>query len=125
MELMDLLLERNLQQTKEIVIPGELAEHKFVIRALNSQECNNNRKQCMNITKNSVDLDQGKLNALNVLAACVVPNFRDASFISRAGVTLPIDLVYKVLKPGEIEKLANAILEYSGFGAELEEIPKK
>ena len=24
-----------------------------------------------------------------------------------------------------IEKLANAILEYSGFGAELEEIPKK
>lgn len=125
MELMDLLLERNLQQTKEIVIPGELAEHKFVIRALNSQEWNNNRKQCMNITKNSVDLDQGKLNALNVLAACVVPNFRDASFISRAGVTLPIDLVYKVLKPGEIEKLANAILEYSGFGAELEEIPKK
>ena len=116
MELMDLLLERNLQQTKEIVIPGELAEHKFVIRALNSQEWNNNRKQCMNITKNSVDLDQGKLNALNVLAACVVPNFRDASFISRAGVTLPIDLVYKVLKPGEIEKLANAILEYSGFG---------
>lgn len=125
MELMDLLLERNLQQTKEIVIPGELAEHKFVIRALNSQEWNNNRKQCMNITKNSVDLDQGKLNALNVLAACVVPNFRDASFISRAGVTLPIDLVYKVLKPGEIEKLANAILEYSGFGTELEEIPKK
>ena len=125
MELMDLLLERNLQQTKEIVIPGELAEHKFVIRALNSQEWNNNRKQCMNITKNSVDLDQGKLNALNVLAACVVPNFRDAGFISHAGVTLPIDLVYKVLKPGEIEKLANAILEYSGFGAELEEIPKK
>ena len=125
MELMDLLLERNLQQTKEIVITGELAEHKFVIRALNSQEWNNNRKQCMNITKNSVDLDQGKLNALNVLAACVVPNFRDAGFISRAGVTLPIDLVYKVLKPGEIEKLANAILEYSGFGAELEEIPKK
>lgn len=125
MELMDLLLERNLQQTKEVTIPGDLSEHKFVIRALNSQEWNNNRKQCVSITKSGFDLDQGKLNALNVLSACVVPNFRDASFISRAGVTLPIDLVYKVLKPGEIEKLANAILEYSGFGAELEELPKK
>lgn len=126
MELADFLLSRNTAQTTKITLTGELAEYEFEIRALNNDEWENCRSQCMSINKNgSVSLNNSKMNAMIVVTGCVNPNFRDAGLLSKAGITLPVDFVNKVLKPGEIEKLAGQILQYSGFGDNLGEIQKK
>lgn len=126
MELADFLLSRNTAQTTKVTLTGELAEYGFEIRALNNEEWENCRSQCMNINKNgSVSLNNSKMNAMIVVTGCVNPNFRDAGLLSKAGITLPVDFVNKVLKPGEIEKLSSQILQYSGFGDNLGEIQKK
>ena len=80
----------------------------------------------MNINKNgSVSLNNSKLNSMIVVTGCVTPNFRSAELLAKAGITLPIDFVNKVMKPGEVEKLASQILKYSGFGDNLNEVQKK
>lgn len=126
MELADFLLNRNTAQTTKVTLTGELAEYEFEIRALNNDEWENCRSQCMSFNKNgSVSLNNAKLNAMIVVTGCINPNFRSAELLAKAGITLPIDFVNKVLKPGEVEKLANQILQYSGFGDNLGEIQKK
>lgn len=126
MELADFLLSRNTAQTTKVTLTGELAEYEFEIRALTNDEWENCRSQCMNINKNgSVSLNNSKLNSMIVVTGCVTPNFRSAELLAKAGITLPIDFVNKVMKPGEVEKLASQILQYSGFGDNLNEVQKK
>lgn len=125
MELMQFLLDRNLGETKTIKLGGELSDYDISIKSLSTQQWGEARKQCLTITQNGIQMNQDKLNALIVLDGCVNPNFRDAETLQKANLTLPIDLIYKVFKPGEIEKLANEILNYSGFGQDIKDIPKK
>lgn len=138
MQLEDFLLSRNLQETKKVTVGGDFKikvvdekgeevfkDFEFEIRPLTNDVWENCRKSCMNIdVKQGVSLNLAKLNAMVVIEGTVYPNFRDANLISRAGCTLPMDLVNAKLKPGEIEKLANEITKFSGFGNE-GEIPKK
>lgn len=125
MELVDFLLERNLQAEKVIRITGELSEFDIKIRPISSDQWEDIRRKCLTIKKDTAQVNQVQLATSVVLAGCVNPNFRDPNLLQRAGVTLPIDLVSKIFKPGEVEKISDAILAYSGFGEDLNEIPKK
>lgn len=125
MELVEFLLERDLQAKKRITISGELKDFQIEIKPINAAQWESARRKCVVAKKDRVEINQVMLNKLIVLDGCAYPNFREPSLLQRANVTLPVDLLDKVLKPGEIEKIAEAILDYSGFGEELDDIPKK
>lgn len=122
---MEFLLDRNLNETKVIKLAGELGDFDITIKSLTTKQWGEARKQCLTISQDGIQMNQDKLNTLIVLDGCVNPNFRSAETLRKANITLPIDLIFKVFKPGEIEKLANEILEYSGFGSDIKDIPKK
>lgn len=60
-----------------------------------------------------------KVNEMMVVNHCIEPDFRDAAWIEKAGVKTPEQLLYKVLRAGEISALAVAILELSGLGEDI------
>ncbi|MDL2215962.1 hypothetical protein LJB77_02780 [Ruminococcaceae bacterium OttesenSCG-928-N02] len=60
-----------------------------------------------------------KLNELIIINHCLEPDFSDAAWIEKAGCRTPEELLYKVLKPGEITSLASEIFEFSGLGSDI------
>lgn len=100
---------------------------KFKIRVLTNQEFENYRRQAMAIStdkkgRRRVDLDSAKFNALVVINHTVDPNFKDAASIQALGCQTPEEYLNKVLLPGEIVDLANAILRLSGFDEDMDEL---
>ena len=53
------------------------------------------------------------------------PNDNYAEFIKQLGVNTSAEALSKTLKAGEIVKLANAVLKFSGFGESVEEARKE
>ena len=93
---------------------------KFKIRVMTNEEFEAYRRQSMTVSadkkgRRRVDLDSAKFNALVVINHTVDPNFKDAASIQQLGCQTPEEYLNKVLLPGEIVDLANAILRLSGF----------
>lgn len=99
---------------------------KFKIRVLTHQEFESYRRQSLTISTQRkgrrVDLDSARFNSLVVINHTVDPNFKDASSIQQLGCTSPEEYLNRVLLPGEIVDLANAILKLSGFDEDMEEL---
>lgn len=51
-----------------------------------------------------------------ILNHTVEPNFKCAEWLAEQGLALPEELVDQSLQAGEVDRLANNILEISGFG---------
>lgn len=100
---------------------------KFKIKVLTHQEFEAYRRQSMTISADKkgtrrVDLDSAKFNSLVVINHTVDPNFKDAASIQALGCQTPEEYLNKVLLPGEIVDLANAILRLSGFDEDMDEL---
>ncbi|MGC4375806.1 hypothetical protein WD019_02525 [Fictibacillus sp. Mic-4] len=60
------------------------------------------------------EVDELKLNALLIDAACVL-DFGNEKLLEKYGASDPADCVQKALLPGEINKLVTSIMQVSGF----------
>ena len=71
--------------------------------------------------KRKVEFDSKTFNELVVLNHTLVPNFRDAESIKKAGCRTPEQFLYKSLLAGEISELAQEISALSGFDKDMDE----
>ena len=61
-------------------------------------------------------LDQDA-NVAILLAGCEAPNLKSKALLDKLGGVTPADTVKRLLLPGEIKALADAVAKLSGFGA--------
>lgn len=122
--LMDFLLENDISEVTEEVRISNRIPHKFKIRPMTREERNRFMKQCRSAIKSrgEMDFDTGKFENLVCIECTLEPNFRDADFINKAGVSLPTDLLSKVLLPGEVSELHERICKLSGYGVDGSEV---
>lgn len=102
---------------------GEL--YKFTIRALTEKEYEGARSEATTLPRKRKDktkFDSAIFNEKIIITACVYPNFKDADSIKAAGCIAPEEYLHKVLLPGEISDLSNAITKLSGFDEDMEDL---
>lgn len=124
MELLDLIRNRDIRDTKEIALKGELAGITITIRAIDADEWQEARAKAIKINaKGEPTVDNMALSSSLMAIGCVNPNFRDPAVLG--GVTVPMEFVKAKFKPGEIEFIANKIMQHSGYGEEAVDTAKK
>lgn len=114
-------------QTEKVVISERLKSYEFEIGEMT-------KKQYDDYISASVTKDnKGKIikqniavfNEMTVINHCLYPNFKAVEFLQKVGVTTPSQALYKVLKLGEVDRLAEAILEFNGFDRDFKTLRKK
>lgn len=113
-------------QTDEIVLSERLKNFKFKIGSMGRTEREKYLQVCLIKDRSGrvVRQDLTKFNELVVLNHCIYPDFNDLEFVKKCGAKTPSEALYKSLKLGEIENLAQAILEFNGF-CDFEELRTK
>lgn len=91
----------------------------FRIKALGESEIRQAREQATF----GKTLDEDKLASILIVKSSVTPDWTDKAITDKFGPT-PIDAVDKRLLPGEKAKLAQEVLDVSGFGDDEFEIAK-
>lgn len=113
-------------ESGEVQLQGRLQNFTFKIGSMTKQEHEKYLKQ--SVVRNGTKVIDQKLkmfNELVVINHCLYPKFKDEETLKRMGEISPTKALYKVLKVGEVEQLARAILEFNGFAAEPAEIRAK
>ena len=111
----------NTEVTEQIIISDRFKNEnggllKFAVRSLSDDEMEEINKSCQKFgKKGKVDFDTSRFNRMIAIAGTKDPNFRDAESLKAVGVISPEEYVKKVLLPGEITHLADAILKISGY----------
>lgn len=111
------------KQEKEIRI-GERFPEPFTIRALSMNEWEE-------IQKKSTDPEAAKrVDGLGMLRrvaieGCINPDFKSEEFLGQLGVATSMQGLEKALKAGEVTRLANSILKFSGFAEDVEKARKE
>jgi hypothetical protein len=108
-------------ETRELVISDRLRKWPFTIRAMDNAQYTRFQRVCVTQKKGERKFDDAKMKVSMVAECTVQPHFADAEWLKQAGCGTPEQLVSKVLRPGEIERLAGEISLLSGFGQQLEE----
>lgn len=132
MNLQEFLNKNNISNLKkEVTISKRLANpetgelFKFKIRALTQKEFEEARNAATTMPRNRkerVQVNNAVYYSKIIIAGCVEPNFKSAESISAVGVVTPEDYLNSVLLPGEINDLATAILDLSGFENDMDEL---
>lgn len=109
--------------TKEIDLGGRLKDHPIKIKAITGDQYTSFQQACIENPNSAKKrrFNTKRFNEMIVINATVDPNLKDAEFIKAAGVPDSASLLYRVFLAGEIQNLAQAILELSGFDTDLEE----
>lgn len=105
---------------------------KFAIRALNSREYNQIQDRATRWTRNKRtgrnerDLDPMAMSLLVCASGTTNPNFNNPQIKKKYGLNdrQPHEIVSVILLPGEIDKLAEQILNLSGYEEDLEDLGK-
>lgn len=110
------------EETQEIILSERLRDFKFKIRPIDGQYFSKVKTEHRKLKKKQVIFDEAGFNEKIILKGCVEPNFSDVNFIEKAGCKTPSELIYTVLKAGEIVDLANQITNLSGFEDDMDEL---
>ena len=121
--LMQFLIENPVDNlTEEVIVSPRLAKFPFKIKGMTGPEFAEYQKMSTKIgKKRKVEFDSKTFNELVVLNHTLVPNFRDAESIKKAGCQTPEQFLYKSLLAGEISELAQEISALSGFDKDMED----
>jgi len=95
---------------------GRLKGQKFKLSLMSSKEFTRYQKEATKKVKKETRYDGYIFNTQIVLNHCIDPNFKSADLLKKAGFLVPEDFLNNRLKAGEVDELAEAILEISGFG---------
>jgi hypothetical protein len=100
---------------------------EFEIRSLNNDDYAKAQEQATRFVRNrrsgrmEKDVDGATLSFLVCVAGCVNPNFESQEVKKRFNAMNAQDALKKGLLPGEIDQLAEKILQLSGFDEDVEE----
>lgn len=126
--LIDFLCANPVQdETEQVVISERLKDFAFEIGAMDKKQYDSYINQCVikdgkgKVVKQNIAL----FNELVVINHCLYPDFRSTEFVQKTGALTPGQALYKVLKLGEVEKLADCILKFNGFDRDFETLRKK
>ena len=126
--LIDFLCANPVQdETEQVVISERLKDFAFEIGAMDKKQYDSYINQCVikdgkgKVVKQNIAL----FNELVVINHCLYPDFRSTEFVQKTGAMTPGQALYKVLKLGEVEKLADCILKFNGFDRDFETLRKK
>lgn len=114
--------------TTEVAISERLKDengnlYKFKIKALSMPEIDSLRKRFSSTDKRgNSNLDICKYNANICIIGTIYPSFKDAESIEKTKSVTAENYLYKVLKAGEITKLADKIFEFSGYRQDINEL---
>lgn len=114
--------------TEEVVVSKRIKDAegnllKFKVKPMLNEEYLEYQNQCTIPKKGGkIDFNAKKFNQLVILNHTVLPNFRDAQLIEKAGVRTPEQLLNKMLLAGEIQVLSEQIRAISGFEDSLDEL---
>lgn len=114
-------------ETEKVVLCERLKDFEFEIGAMDKKQYDGYINQCVvkdgkgKVIKQNIAL----FNELVVINHCLYPDFRSTDFVQQAGALTPGQALYKVLKLGEVEKLADCILKFNGFDRDFETLRKK
>lgn len=118
--------------TKEVPISDRLRDengklYTAKIRVVDGKEYNrlNNESMDIDVKTKKVKVNTDRVNTQLVLNYCEYPNFKSAEDVKAAGCTTPEQYLRTVLLPGEIQTIANAIRELSGFNESVEELEEE
>lgn len=125
----DFLLQNPVQDMKTKVIVSErLKDYPFEIRAVTAPEMESYQRMCIKnpMSKKKREFDTAQFNRLIVINHTVSPSFKDTAFLSRmseGGVGITPDMALnKYLTGGEITRLSDQILTFSGFNEDLDDV---
>ena len=109
--------------TEEIIVSERLKQFPFKVRAITGAEYNDYQTRSIENPNSPKKrkFNTKKFNELIVLNHTVEPNFKDAEFLKKSGGVDSAGLLYRTLLDGEISKLAESILQLSGFDTDLED----
>lgn len=113
------LIQAAKEQTEKEVSISQRFDQKFKIRALTMEEWKHIQQLSTNPERRDRTDNLGMLMRAAV-EGCVDPNYKDAEFLQAIGANTSLDGLNKTLKAGEIVKLGNEILHFSGFGESVE-----
>lgn len=114
-------------ETEKVVLCERLKSFEFEIGPMDKKQYDGYINQCVikdgkgKVVKQNIAL----FNELVVINHCLYPDFKAVDFVQKLGVATPGQALYKVLKLGEVEKLADAILKFNGFDRDFETLRKK
>lgn len=114
-------------ETEKVILCERLKDFEFEIGAMDKKQYDGYINQCVvkdgkgKVVKQNIAL----FNELVVINHCLYPDFRSTDFVQKAGALTPGQALYKVLKLGEVEKLADCILKFNGFDRDFETLRKK
>lgn len=110
--------------TEELIVSTRLKDYPFTIKAMTGSEYNDYQARCIENPNSPKKrkFNTKRFNELIVVNHTITPNFKDAEWVKAAECGMDSTrLMYKMLLPGEISELAEAILRLSGFETDLEE----
>ncbi|MDR0915006.1 MAG: phage portal protein [Oscillospiraceae bacterium] len=95
--------------------------YKFKIGAMTGEQYQRYQNDCVKVGKKGKSkFDSKAFNEFVVINHTLEPNFKDAEFIKQAGCITPEQVMYKVLRAGEIAELSGKIAALSGFDTDPE-----
>lgn len=116
------------EATKQVVIGSRFKDedgkdYAFTIKAMSGEKIEMLRSNFRKIdTSGNFKFDEFGFNTKIVIDCTTYPNFKDAESIKARGKSTPEGYVQDILKPGEIEALAEAIKSFSGYGTSINEL---
>lgn len=126
MSLVDFLAENPVDElTEEVTLSERLKNFKFKIGGMSKEEREKYINLCLVKDKKGKILKQNitKFNELVAINHCIYPDFKSVDFLKKCKAQTPEEALYKTLKLGEVEKLADSIMELNGF--DFEEVRKQ
>jgi hypothetical protein len=122
--LIEFLLDNPQDNCFEYVYPSERFKEaglKFKIKLPSGKEYTTYRQNAIKIGRHSnVNIDNSLLNENLILNHVIEPNFKSSEFLKQTGCPDPVHAMYKYLKAGEIDALANIITNLAGFASDAE-----
>lgn len=111
----DFLIEASQEEERSEIL---VRNKPFTVRPFTNAELKSMSKAAYIMRSGKREFDNLKYIQTVVITCCIEPDFKSKSWIDRAGVNTPEELLCKVLKPGEIHAIANHISKISGFIAD-------
>lgn len=113
--------------TKKVVVGDRFKDEEgndfsFTIKAVPGKQYEDRRKMFAHNVSGDFYFDSIGFSTKLVVDCVTYPNFKDAESIKQRGKTTPEEYVQDVLKPGEIEVLANEITKLSGYGVSINDL---
>lgn len=123
MNTLDLLLKADI---KEFAVPTKEIKIKRLSEKLDADVVFKIKALSLDKIKELRETNSSEFNIHTIIEGVTEPSLKDKNLIEKFGVITPVDLVKKILIPGEIDDVFYEISKLSGYnGSTIEDIKKK